>query len=186
MTIHYTGPAPDLNQKFALPLNYDPKRRNGWNLIGPPKNAHYDWQKLEILVYDESGRLKLQSPIGELAPDNPYLDPRLWCWEAGGYRDDGRYLVKGFGCWVRVRQAGVVLVFGPRAVVSDDALLTAGLKRQHRRLLDWLTPSAALADTDGPPLPPVALDETAARSARVDEGGGSCFLDVLQMQQGGQ
>ena len=140
--------------------------KDGWNMISCPNRASYAWEKIQVICYDENGNpidmkgniiSKDQSYfISELYSDNIWLNPVLWLWESGEYKQTD-YLEPYRGYWIKVNQPNLNLRFIPEAQISPD----------HTR-----SKNNEKTDIETPPLPMNGFDYD------VNGIGGGCFISV--------
>jgi hypothetical protein len=156
----------------------------GWNMIAPPNSADYNWDDVQVVVYNEDaeGNIISEEPgtIGQLKINNNEsvisfgTSTGLWSWTDDG--ENGHYeevstLEKNKGYWVKVNKKGVFLRFpAPETVLARK---TESGKQWH-----WLTenlPSVRSAHAESgseqPPLPPGMESSPSGEG-----GGGGCFI----------
>jgi uncharacterized repeat protein (TIGR02543 family) len=166
---------------FCVNLGYNPANGNGWNMVAPPNDRNYAWGDLVVKAADGGGN-RISLPVALLTPDNPYLDVRVWEWDAGDYAASdapGVALTAYNGYWVRAKQAGVSLCFpadAPMAVraveVGDyDKSLTSRVAAWLADLLPENKTAHADAGYDKPPMPMAVLESA--------DGGKGCFIETL-------
>ena len=151
-------------------------------MIAPPNDRNYHWGDLQVMVKDAAGNTAFgPTPISGLAEDNPYIDVRIWGWNAGAYSASTLtdFLLERYsGYWVRAKQQNVYLCFPADAGIASRF---GGLMDAVRnRLTAWAgsflpeTDTAyANAPTDAPPMPMAGLASGKA------EGGGGCFIGTM-------
>ncbi len=188
---------------IEVKLLYNPDARIGWNMIAAPNDAVYDWNRMEVVAFDDQGRIIGPDgrpsgpsgirPIAELPEENPFISKVLWQWRDGEYvyhAPDGEsddlsrfaftpdpYLEPTQGYWVRTRRENVFLRFPVSARVSQPVARTAGEGRMAQRVSRFLGPESAVAASDaGPPMP---MSDLNGDMAETDAGGGtSCFIST--------
>jgi len=164
---------------IEVPLDYNSP--NGWNMVGPPNKADYNWADVEVVAYDPDGNI-LYGPvaIGTLADPNPYIDIRLWRWEDGMYKEDTTLMMQNQGYWVQALEPGVSLRFPVAAQLvkagtfSPVRMIAQKINQGLFHLkLALATPEAVAAAGDSPPLPMGALADS---SSSPGAAGGGCFI----------
>ncbi|OQX00357.1 MAG: hypothetical protein BWK80_62040, partial [Desulfobacteraceae bacterium IS3] len=103
LRISFDGVPVSLNHTIGVVLD------NGWNMIGAPNYADYDWSKVEVVVYDDNGNA-VYGPAQVSAPDSQKYIETLWQWQNGEYLPADT-LEKTRGYWLKTKQPGVVLRF---------------------------------------------------------------------------
>ena len=164
-----TGVPVTLDNTVDIPLAYNSETLDGWNMIGVPNDARYQWGDIHVMVRNAGGEVVFgPAPIRDLAAGNGYLDKRVWVWEDGRYRYSGAYeftLDPYAGYWVRVREqeAGenVFLSFLPDFQVTAD---TRGQMQQNLLVAPDLQ-----TEKDLPPFP---MRESG-------DAGSGCFVKSL-------
>ena len=166
------GIPPSSSHSADVKLLYNPETGNGWNMIASPNNANYDWDRVEIVVYDPDCNV-LYGPvyISQLTDSNPYLDKRLWRWEYGGHAPDTSRIERYKGYWVRVRSENVFLRFSVSAQTKTDA--------RSRREDVSIEFRVSNNDDDSPPGPPVDLSVNLVKENGTVGGGGGCFVSTV-------
>lgn|GEM_PF-2031135 len=151
-------------------LLYNSENGNGWNMIGSPNNADYRWEDVEVLEYGADGNIVSgPAPISSLSDNNPYVDKRLWRWEAGAYASDTLGLIRYNGYWVKARKENVFLRFpvGAQTTLSSPSTPLGMLKA--RRVLS--------VSDDQPPQPIGNFGVQRGRgNSSGGTGGGGCFV----------
>ena len=186
-----------LEQDVDVPLWYNPLRPygtiqvdengegNGWNQIGCPNAADYNWTEVIVVERNDNGAQTFAKPIGD--PDeyiDTLVDRRLWSWLNGYFTDHTELRMEaGNGYFAKAKKRNVSLRF-PMARqmlanhVKDGQLRLADLiaaGAQRLQALD-LGPRTATADSgDRPPQPMGNLlpDPVSDSSA-----GGGCFIST--------
>jgi hypothetical protein len=112
MDVTVSGVPVSVNHDIDVPLRYKPVNQNGWNMIGCPNDANYNWNDVQVLVYGAEGNI-IYGPaaISVLDDDNPYISKQLWRWEGGAYISDMPVMERNSGYWVNVKQENVWLRF---------------------------------------------------------------------------
>ncbi len=174
-------------EPFHICLATTEGRNHGWNMIGLPAGGRMAWGQVQLIARDENEDLLFGPvPVSDLEENNPWISLYLWRWNDGAYESlhasDSNAMMEGNeGYWIKAYQNNISLIFSP-----DRQEPAMSLTRLGRRL--WrrtFSPAAAQADgEDRPPAPPSSLtsDEShvsADAAARVDGGGGGCFLRSL-------
>ncbi len=131
----------------------------GWNMIAPPNHADYGWTLLDIVVYDDNGKVIYKGSVGD-AGSADYINTDLWRW-AGSENDyiPTTVVEKGKGYWIKAKYPGVVLNFSPQARINASSV------RSARRS----------SSSEKPPMPMGNTGFT-IHSDDIDAGGG-CFID---------
>jgi hypothetical protein len=153
----------------------DMKLDQGWNMIAPPNNASYDWNKVEVLVYDDDGKVVYSGLISDTASQE-YIDLAAWLWvgSKGSYAPTTT-LNKDTGSWVKVKKSNVVIRFPETARLSSTIVRNA--QEQMLRFAESLfTPKQAIATSAETPPMPMGNTGFTVDSDGVDAGGG-CFID---------
>jgi len=180
LQINVHGVPVTTNQSVLVKLAYSQFNSNGWNMIGCPNGANYDWQKIQVLkfagqtIINESGNLitEEQAPlIMNLLADNDFINLGLWRWRNGTYEalmssagdiqtSTGQVFLNAYeGYWVEAKQANIYLRF------SRDARITRKKSAQNRVLNiteqdeTIKTRSAQFNDMSWPPDPMAGLIE---------------------------
>jgi len=145
-----TGIPVSLNHTMEVILD------NGWNMIAPPNNADYEWNKVEIVVYDDNLKV-VYGPSPVSASDSQKYIDILWQWQNGDYAP-ANTLEKNRGYWVKAKQPGVVLQF------SESARGKSATRSEKRS-----------SSAEKPPMP---MENTAftINTDSADAAGG-CFID---------
>ncbi len=154
LKISFDGVPVSLNHTIGVVLD------SGWNMISAPNYADYDWNKVELVVYDDNGNA-VYGPAPVSASDSQKYIETLWQWQNGDYLPADT-LEKTKGCWLKAKQSGVVLRF-PESARGKSA--TRSEKRS--------------SSAEKPPLP---MGNTAfSISTDSANAAGGCFIDsVLQ------
>jgi parallel beta-helix repeat protein len=184
-TVHGT---PASMSDTDVSLDYNSSTGNGWNQIGCPNAADYDWVAgVEVYEKNAEGSI-VQGPtvIYLLPDDNDMIDKRLWCWDNGSYYPDNVEMLQREGYWVKAKKANIWLRFRQDArvvvaQVSNQDTMFAGLFKKAKTWVNkWILGSqVAIADSgDSPPMPMAAISGSSADSE--GGGGGGCFVDSLQ------
>ncbi len=195
------GEPVSLDEEFEIELPFNPVSGDGWSMIGPPNNATYMWDDLEISAVDDAGN-PVRMAIWELDDFNPYIDLRVWRWRNGTYvfyapegsgligeleyeHDPDPYLNPKSGYWVKAKQENVRLIFTPHAqtgaliVRSPAETPWTGIMKTAKRLLkpSMLLPNSAVAYSgDAPPAPMGGFSDNSAPGG-VDGDSGGCFIE---------
>lgn len=156
----------------------------GWNMIACPNNASYNWNELEVVVYDSECRPVFEGKIPEAGE---YVDPVFWRYRKGYFYysaggpagessweyDSDPILKPCEGCWARVFQENVFLRFSVSAQIG-------GVYRSGRKTVSGERNSNSTANiVEPPPLPFGRAGQNNNESA--GENGGGCFVfSVLQ------
>mgnify|MGYP006276540251 CR=1 FL=1 len=182
LTVDIEGVPVSITEDVEIPLNFNNKSNNGWNMIGPPNDRNYLWSDVEVVVYGDACNVVFgPERIGNLDDSNPYIDTRLWEWNDGTYADDTTMLTSGYGYWVRAKQKNVSLRFpvGAQAKLSNPSVMLAIALDKTRRLGQKIIfPETVSAghDTDTPPAPMQALG---VQERSESPSGGNCFISVI-------
>jgi len=161
-----------LNHDIYVALDYNTDTGDGWNMVGSPNEAVYEWGSVEVVVYDDDGNVAFgPMAVKYLSEDNPYVDTRLWRWNAGAYAAERpgdatepvMHVYQGY--WVKAKHANVHLKFG---VDAQEALLTqkqslwdkmvAGV-RSWMENTGLISSEAIAGDGDTPPMPMGSVDD---------------------------
>ena len=160
-----------LKQVMAVELYYNPNTRNGWNMIGSPNNADYEWHKLMIYVYDDQSIVIYSDTIENLSQDmdNDYISPYLWEWQRGQYNPHADTLYRYNGYWVEARHEHVYLVF------SEDARLDLRRRSQEHTLNTKSNKDITIDHTPPQPMGGFSTPVT-------NDIGGGCFIEMVICQ----
>ncbi|OQX22974.1 MAG: hypothetical protein BWK80_28470, partial [Desulfobacteraceae bacterium IS3] len=161
-TIRFRGIPVSKTHEIEIALSYNPDVEKGsWNMIGCPNDVNYDWNKVQVLQYDDNGEI-VKEPVP--VEKNDLVEKKLWEWKNGTYNYDYDIstMVRNEGYWVKVKQKNVFLKF-------PKAARTQGNAENARQ--------AASRYDDSPPSPISSF--TGGSESRVSEGGGGCFIDSL-------
>ena len=180
LSITVNGIPVTLNESIEVELKYNSSTGNGWNMIGSPNNANYAWANVQVVVYDDNGKI-IFGPvaISSLTSANAYIDIRLWRYSDGSYYSDTTLIEKYNGYWVKAKQANVYLIFAhtaQAAIRPGFKVMLADLFQSAKRWgKEWIFASSeAVADAgDSPPAPIGGFTSNAAEAA---SGGGGCFI----------
>jgi len=129
---------------------------NGWNMVSAPNNSDYDWNKVEVLVYDDNLKVIYGPAPASAADSQKYIDI-LWQWQNGDYAPADT-LEKNRGYWVKAKQPGVVLRF-PETARGKSAI------RSEKRS----------SSAEKPPMP-MGSTGFDVNTGSADAAGG-CFID---------
>lgn len=204
LDITISGVPVSMSDDIEVGLDYNETVGNGWNMIGSPNNADYYWADVEVLEYDTDGNIVYgPTAISALSDPNPYIDTRLWRWDAGSYYSDATWMQKHEGYWVKVKRANVFLRFpvSAQARLSNPGIMFAALLSKGEQFVKkygLLTPGDAVAaNGDSPPGPmgdfstrsdsnsgSYGGDGSSSRptfpsSGEVSGGGAGCFIGTL-------
>jgi hypothetical protein len=162
-TIQFSGIPVSKNHEIEIPLSYNPDvEKGGWNMVACPNDADYDWNEVQVLQYDDNGKI-VKVPVS--VKENDLVEKKLWEWKNGNYNYDYDIstMVRNEGYWVKVKQKNVFLKF-PKAERAKGN--TEGARQ------------AASRYDDSPPAPISSF--TGGAESRINEGGGGgCFIDSL-------
>ncbi len=162
LSITVNGVPVSLNHDIDVNLLYNSETGNGWNMIGCPNNADYNWGDVQVLEYDADGAIIFgPTPISALQNDNGYIDKHLWRWENGEYTSDNTIMQKYIGYWVKVKRANVYLRFPVEAQTSRTTT-------EQPTFIKSISNS-----TDMPPRPMGVTNGGSPLG-----GIGSCFIDT--------
>jgi hypothetical protein len=149
-----------LLEDIDVGLRFNAGNQNGWNMIGCPNAADYNWDLIEVIEYNPSDGSIVFSPtaISALPDPNDYIEKSLWRWESGTYYPDTTVIEQYKGYWVKAKKANVFLRFRPsaRASLSNPPTYFARLLRNGKQWMKkWIfTSQVAIADSyDSPPRP---------------------------------
>lgn len=167
---------------FCITLGFNPANEDGWNMIAPPNARSYAWGDLVVTAADGAGN-PVSMPVALLTPDNPYIDVRIWEWNAGDYdaSDAPGFVLEAYnGYWVRAKQAGVSLCFPADAPVAMRAVDAEDRNDSLILLVSaWLAGLLPDTDTahaevnhDKPPMPMSALEDGVG-------GSQGCFIETI-------
>jgi len=181
LSITVNGVPVTSSQAVEVEMKYNSATGDGWNMIGPPNPANYNWSDVQIVVYDAAGNIVYgPATIGSLASGNPYINVLLYRYENDGlYYSDTTRVEQYQGFWAEVKQGNVYLRFTSGAQVARGA---SGLKVMLANLFDgaqrwsrrWiLATPVAMASGGGPPAPPGEFYDPGAAAGG---GGGGCFI----------
>jgi hypothetical protein len=159
-------------------LLFNASNQNGWNMIGCPNAANYNWDDVQVIEYNPNDGSIVFGPtaISALGDPNAYIDKRLWRWESGSYYPDATLMEKYKGYWVKANKANVFLRFRVIAQTSSISnphtmfarILSNGKKWMKR----WVfTPQVASADSNDSPPRPMGDFSTVS-----PESVGGCFI----------
>jgi uncharacterized repeat protein (TIGR02543 family) len=162
-----------------IALYYNTATANGWNMIGCPNEADYNWNDIEVVEYDDDGNI-VSGPtaVADLNDANDVIDKGLWRWDSGSYASDTTRLEAYSGYWVKVKKENVFLRFPADKQVARGLGARTLIADLFRTARDWLeqnlpAPKTAMADSgDSPPMPPAALGSATGSSS----GSGGCFI----------
>ncbi len=187
LAIDLTGIAMTTAEDVDLPLMFNSNNNNGWNMIGPPNNQNYPWGNVQVVVFSQSNLCEPEFgpvTIGELDPNNPYIDTRLLEWDGQGYNEVSM-MMAGYGYWVKVRQPRINLRFPVSAQASlknPDVLMAVGMNKIKETAGELFSPNEALADdqNDMPPAPMATIDSDGVNASFGSSSGGNCFIESLR------
>lgn len=168
--ISLLGVETDTEKTLLVNMFYNKQTQDGWNMIAPPANNAYYWEKLEVMQYGPDGCTLTVHPVPIGESDGQLIDTRLWRWENGDYSADTEILAPHSGYWVYVKKEGVILRFPPSARASDYA---TGLLRQARERISDSLPELH------PPAPIGALSGETGNSGHAGAGSGGCFMQTI-------
>jgi hypothetical protein len=158
-------------------LLFNASNQNGWNMIGCPNAANYNWDDVQVIEYNPNDGSIVFGPtaISALSDPNAYIDKRLWRWESGTYYPDATLMEKYKGYWVKAKKANVFLRFQVinQVSLSNPATYFARLLINGKRWMKrWVfTPDVAIADSDDSPPRPMGDFSTVS-----PESVGGCFI----------
>jgi hypothetical protein len=181
--IAVNGVPVSLNHDIEVKLLYNPSIGDGWNMIGCPNSADYDWNDVEILQYNTDGEI-IRGPLPVSSDENDLSDKTLWRWEAGEYVPDTAQMERNKGYWIRAKKENVFLRFPAKSqknLPGARTMMTVRLNHQSARLGKLFTPAEAIADTGDSPPPPIGGfgDNKTSSSG----GSGGCFIDAVQIHR---
>jgi hypothetical protein len=171
-------------EDVEVKLGYNAGNQDGWNMISSPNNRSFYWDDIEVVEYDAAGNIVSgPTPVSALDDSNPWIDLRLWEWVGNSESyNPGAMIVKDHhGFWVKAKMANVSLRFSHSAPLSsslsrEKTLLAAAQRWLARVAVGLVSPTAAIADSGGPPMP-MSLSGSAGSSGFSSGGGGSgCFI----------
>jgi hypothetical protein len=178
LPITVNGIPVSLMDDIDVGLLYNSSNGNGWNMIGCPNAANYNWDDVQVIEYNPNDGSIVFGPtaISDLPDPNDYIDKRLWRWESGTYYSDTTLMEKYEGYWVKVKKANVFLRFRESvqiASISNPGTMFARLLSNGKRWMKrWvLTPQVAIADSDDSPPRPMGDFSTVS-----PESVGGCFI----------
>ena len=186
LTISVTGIAMSTTEDVDIQLPFNNNNQNGWSMIGPPNDRNYPWNDVQVVLFSEANPCEPAfGPvrIGDLDPDNPYIDTRLLEWTGSSYSESSM-MMSGYGYWVKARQEKIVLRFPVSAQASfrnPNIMLAVGMDKIKKTALQMISPSAALAenDNDMPPAPMATIDSDGVNASFGSSSGGNCFIESL-------
>jgi|GEM_PF-2992183 len=174
-------------ETISVPLEYNDTRKIGWNMIACPNKAKYYWGDIQVIEKDADGNIlnlidgKIPT-IKDLDSDNPYIDLRIWKWNAGAYQEEisDVFVLEPYqGYWVKAKKRNLYLGFDPEMQFSwsrPGVLVSGWYNRGGQYMAGIVSPGTAFADSDdSPPMPMEDLD------GGVDAGGGGsgCFIGTV-------
>jgi uncharacterized repeat protein (TIGR02543 family) len=165
-----------------IALYYNTATANGWNMIGCPNEADYNWNDIEVVEYDDDGNI-VSGPtaVADLNDANDVIDKGLWRWDSGSYASDTTRLEAYSGYWVKVKKENVFLRFPADKQVARGLGARTLIADLFGTARNWLeknlpAPKTAMADSgDSPPMPPAALGSATGSSS----GSGGCFITSI-------
>ncbi len=150
------------------------KLDQGWNMIAPPNNASYDWNKVEVLVYDDNGKVVYSGLVSDAASQE-YIDPVVWSWGGAKLNYNPMVELGSWGGWVKVKKSKVVIRFPESARLNST--IVHNVQKQILRFAESVfAPKQAIATSDETPPMPMGNTGFTVDSDGVDAGGG-CFID---------
>jgi hypothetical protein len=178
LPITVNGIPVSLDYDIDIGLLYNASDENGWNMIGCPNAANYNWDDVQVIEYNPNDGSIVFGPtaISVLPDTNEYIDKRLWCWESGEYYSDATLMEKYEGYWVEAKKPNVFLRFRVSvqiASISNPQTMFARLLSNGKRWMKrWIfTPQVAIADSDdSPPRPMGDFSTVSPKSV------GGCFI----------
>lgn len=101
--------------------NNDVSLLPGWNQIGSPIPGKFQFSEVLVLAYDNECRLTTANiRIGDLAPNNPFLEKRLLSWNGSGYSNTNT--VEAYkGYWVKAKKRIILRFGGSGKTASADS-----------------------------------------------------------------
>ncbi len=168
LDIAYDGVPVSLTQDIEIPLSVNPGTGLGWNMIGSPNEANYNWADVEVVEYGADGAIVFgPTPVSDLSDPNDYIYKTLWRWDGGTYSGDTAMMEKYEGYWVRARKANVFLRFPVAAQVSAGgrSFRAAAFGSDYSR------------SEEPPPMPPGSLAAEGGEDAHLENPKGGCFID---------
>ena len=189
LEINVTGIAMTTTEDVDIQLPFNSRNNNGWSMIGPPNDRNYPWNDVQVLLFGEASACEPAfGPvrIGDLDPDNPYIDTRLLEWSGDRY-SEASMMMAGYGYWVKTRQEKIVLRFPVSAQASlknPDIMLAVGMDKLKKTALQLISPAEALAEgkNDMPPAPMATIDSDGGNASFGSSSGGNCFINSLNVQ----
>jgi len=159
-------------------LLFNASNQNGWNMIGCPNAANYNWDDVQVIEYNPNDGSIVFPPtaVSALPDPNDYIDKRLWRWESGTYYPDATLMEKYKGYWVKAKKANVFLRFRESVQIASipnpQTMFARLLSNGKRWMKRWVfTPDVAIADSDDSPPRPMGDFSTVS-----PESVGGCFI----------
>ena len=121
MEIPIQGVHVTTTEDIDIPLAYNDKSGNGWNMIGSPTVKNYNWNRLIVIVYNDNHEIITERiTIAQYGKDNPYVNSHIWRWNNGVYEENvGNVIIEPFlGYWVEAKKKNVWLRFSVTAQVD--------------------------------------------------------------------
>ena len=178
LPITVNGIPVSLTDDIEIKLLYNSSNGNGWNMIGCPNAANYNWDDVQVIEYNPNDGSIVFGPaaITELDDPNAYIDKRLWRWESGAYYSDTTLMEKHEGYWVKAKKPNLFLRFRESvqtaSISNPQNMFARFLSKGKRWMKKWIfTPQVAIADSDDSPPRPMG-----DFSAVSPESVGGCFI----------
>ena len=164
LDISINGVPVSTSHDIEMSLVYNSSNGNGWHMIACPNDANYNWEDVQVLIYNDNCTYKFGPiSISELPDPNPYIDKRLWRSENGEYASSTSWIMNKYkGYWVKVKKEGVILRF-PKEAQTRLSNVSESL----------LTPRQAVASSDDQPPAPIGNFSGGGSSLK---SGSGCFI----------
>jgi hypothetical protein len=178
LPITVNGIPVSLTDDIDVGLLFNASNQNGWNMIGCPNAANYNWDDVQVIEYNPSDGSIVFGPtaISALPDPNAYIDKPLWRWESGTYYPDAILMEKYKGYWVKAKKANVFLRFRESVQIAStttpQTMFARLLNNGKRWMKRWIfTPQVAIAGSDDSPPRPMGDFSTVS-----PESVGGCFI----------
>jgi len=162
-----------------IKLHYSQVTKDGWNMIGCPNNAIYEWKKLKVVRYNDKGHMVdangieiLESEIKTidmLGTDNKMISTDILFWNNGQYKQliqtdippEKQVLHPYKGYWVEALQDNVYLRFDPSARTKKKTIKRSAYDNAQPENVQEKLPPAPMTGK---------IDE--------DENTDNCFISI--------
>ena len=188
LDVQIEGVSVSLNYDIDIPINYNSTNNDGWNMIGCPNKANYQWGNIEVIQYnDDSTIISGPFSISDSTNQNiieTLIDRNIWYWQNGNYIEETNpdFVLEFYkGYWVKSKAENVYLRFSKNHHVKrshSKSLLTKQLY-QHPIFVkgkNLIKLNKAYASANEPPPPP--MRSFGEKPITVDSSG-ACFMSII-------